>query len=156
MQSPPFSIPPGERTNEREMLVGEGFLDQLGRPTVAHGWYRVADHEPSGLYGVIVAGPFFTLPHTRRERSTAPSDPQLLVEAVADAVGRMGPQVAGEIAAFLTVAAKVAEYSRRGDLAYDLEDLVLSVHARADYHARHPTPACPDGLHIIELAPERV
>lgn len=54
----PGAFPNDGLSNLRYEVVGEGFTDAAGRPTVAGKWYLRADRPADHAYGVILAGPF--------------------------------------------------------------------------------------------------
>lgn len=60
-----------EYTNIRPEVVGEGFEDQDGRPTVDGKWYRLADDEETGEFGIIVGGPYGSIEDADKARAVA-------------------------------------------------------------------------------------
>jgi hypothetical protein len=62
MEPTPTDARPEDCTEVHFEMVGEGFDDALGNPTVDGMWYLLGDHEASGTYGLILSGPVTVVP----------------------------------------------------------------------------------------------
>lgn len=144
-------LPLAECSNERWEMIGAGRVDQEGRATVEGLWYQAVDHAGSETFGIVIAGPYQLPP---RVLDRAGDDDRLYVQAIADAVGRVGHPRAGEIAGAIAKQATVAAQLGRSGLAYRLQDLAQEVMGRALYYDLHPRLSRSITA-VVELAPPR-